>query len=80
MINRAWRLFLHVTSAGNSNIDNDSSSSPNLPSSYDLDNIIAVAATDDDDLYASFTSFGATSVDLAAPGSQHPINGSHWKL
>ena len=60
--------ILHVTSAGNSNIDNDSSSSPNLPSSYDLDNIIAVAATDDDDLYASFTSFGATSVDLAAPG------------
>lgn len=58
--------ILHAAAAGNSNNDNDSG--PHYPSNYDLPNIIAVAATDSNDLYAGFSSYGATSVDLAAPG------------
>lgn len=58
--------ILHITAAGNSNSDTDSS--PHYPSSYNLDNIISVAATDHNDLYASFSNYGASSVDLAAPG------------
>ena len=58
--------ILHAAAAGNANNDNDSG--PHYPSSYDLDNIIAVAATDRNDLYASFSSFGSNSVDMGAPG------------
>ena len=58
---------LFVASAGNSGTDNDAD--PHYPASYDLDNIIAVAATDDDDNMPSWSNYGATSVDLAAPGS-----------
>ena len=58
--------ILHITAAGNSNSNTDSS--PHYPSSYNLDNIISVAATDHNDLYASFSNYGASSVDLAAPG------------
>ena len=55
-----------VAAAGNSNQDNDSN--PSYPSSYDVDGLIAVAATDHNDNLASFSSYGATTVDLAAPG------------
>ncbi|MBN1601842.1 MAG: choice-of-anchor D domain-containing protein [Chitinispirillaceae bacterium] len=57
---------LFVAAAGNSGSDNDAS--PHYPSSYALDNIVAVAATDDDDLLANFSCYGLTSVDLGAPG------------
>jgi subtilisin family serine protease len=42
--------------------------SPVYPARYDLANIIAVAATDHNDALASFSNYGATSVDVAAPG------------
>jgi autotransporter-associated beta strand protein len=58
--------MLFVAAAGNSGLDNDAW--PNYPSSYDLNNIIAVAATDCYDGLASFSNYGAESVDLAAPG------------
>ena len=58
--------ILHATAAGNSGSDNDASA--HFPSSYNLENIIAVAATDDTDLYAYFSNYGSDSVDLAAPG------------
>ena len=48
--------------------DNDSMSIPFYPASYDLDNIIAVAATNQSDGLASFSNYGTTSVDLGAPG------------
>ena len=54
---------LHVCSAGNSN-----SNRKLYPAAYDLDNIISVAATDHDDIYAGFSSWGEDWVDLAAPG------------
>ncbi len=57
---------LFVAAAGNSNSNNDSS--PHYPSSYDLPNVLAVAATDRNDAKASFSSYGLTSVDLGAPG------------
>jgi len=57
---------VHVIAAGNSNYDNDKRD--NFPSNYDLDNIVAVAATDHKDQKASFSQWGATSVDVAAPG------------
>ena len=55
-----------VCAAGNDGTDNDASAF--YPASYDLPNIIAVAATDENDQLASFSNFGATGVDLAAPG------------
>lgn len=58
--------ILFVAAAGNSNSNNDLS--PHYPSSYEVDNVIAVAATDHNDSKASFSSYGATSVDLGAPG------------
>jgi subtilisin family serine protease len=58
--------ILHATAAGNSNNNNDATAS--YPAGYDLPNIISVAATDRNDRYASFSSYGQTTVDLAAPG------------
>jgi subtilisin family serine protease len=58
--------MLFVAAVGNANSDNDAS--PVYPATYDLDNIIAVAATDRNDARASFSSYGATTVDLGAPG------------
>jgi subtilisin family serine protease len=58
--------ILVVAAAGNNGTDNDRT--PQYPASYDLDNIIAVAATTRTDALASFSNYGATSVDLGAPG------------
>jgi subtilisin family serine protease len=62
--------MLFVAAAGNSWNNNDVS--PHYPSSYDLDNIIAVAATDDRDNLADEptwgSNYGLVSVDLGAPG------------
>ncbi len=63
--NTAGQLF--VAAAGNSGVNNDTT--PHYPSSYNAPNIISVAATDRNDRMASFSNYGATSVDLAAPGS-----------
>jgi len=52
--------------AGNSGSNNDISA--HYPSNYSLVNVLSVAATDNRDLMASFSSFGSVSVDLGAPG------------
>lgn len=59
-----------VAAAGNDGRNNDTT--PHYPSSYDLDNIIAVAATDRNDNRAGFSNYGLTSVDLGAPGADIP--------
>ena len=60
---------LFVTSAGNDGSDNDAI--PHYPSSFELDNIISVAALDKTEFeLAFFTNFGETSVDIAAPGTR----------
>ena len=69
--------MLFVAAAGNDSSDTDTFA--HYPSSYDLDNIISVAATDDSDNLAGFSNFGSTTVDLGAPGvdilSSIPGNG-----
>lgn len=73
----AEKDVLFIAAAGNTQYDNDHYT-PNYPSSYDLDNIIAVAATDNEDKLAWFSNYGKKSVDLAAPGvniySSYPNN------
>jgi len=64
LANAAGHVF--VAAAGNSSRNNDVS--PDYPASFDLPNIIAVAATDENDRLAGFSNFGARSVDVAAPG------------
>ncbi len=62
--------ILFMAAAGNDGTDNDISTTyTHYPSSYDLDNIVSVAASDADGNLTSWSSYGATSVDLAAPGS-----------
>jgi subtilisin family serine protease len=55
-----------VATANNYQSDNDLL--PQFPASFDLSNVIAVAATSNADRLSSFSNFGRTSVDLGAPG------------
>jgi len=57
---------LLVASAGNDGSNNDTS--PVYPASFNLPNIIAVAATDQNDRRAPLSNFGPASVHVAAPG------------
>jgi hypothetical protein len=57
---------LAIAAAGNEDTNNDDA--PIYPASYDLDNIISVTATDDNDELPSWANYGITSVDVAAPG------------
>lgn len=59
--------ILFVAAAGNGN-GSDNDRVPVYPASFPGDNIVAVAATDVNDDLAYFSNFGATSVDLGAPG------------
>ena len=69
--------ILFVAAAGNDKNNNDAK--PFYPASYDLDLVIAVAATDKQDKLASFSNYGSSTVDLGAPGvaiwSTLPRNG-----
>ncbi|MBA2113443.1 S8 family peptidase [Bremerella alba] len=58
--------ILFVAAAGNDGTNNDSN--PHYPSNYDVSNVISVAATDKNDNLASFSNYGASTVDIAAPG------------
>lgn len=74
--NAAGVLF--VAAAGNEGSDNDDM--PNFPANFSvssvcngqqkaaLANVIAVAATDENDQLADFSNFGSTAVQVAAPG------------
>ena len=57
---------LFVVAAGNDSQDTDEN--PSYPSGYDVDNIVSVAAINNRGEVASFSNFGKTSVDIAAPG------------
>lgn len=59
--------ILFVAAAGNSSSDNDAS--PSYPASYTHDSVLAVASTTSSNALSSFSNFGASSVDIAAPGS-----------
>ncbi len=58
--------ILFVAAAGNESNNNDLT--PSYPGSYGNANIISVAAISSTGALASFSNFGATSVDLGAPG------------
>ena len=58
--------IIFCAAAGNSGTNNDTT--PTYPASYRLPNMIVVAASDQNDALASFSDYGATTVDLAAPG------------
>ncbi|MCC7440499.1 MAG: S8 family serine peptidase [Bdellovibrionales bacterium] len=58
--------ILFVAAAGNSSSDNDSN--PAYPASYQVENVVSVAATDNRDRIASFSNYGKSSVHVAAPG------------
>jgi subtilisin family serine protease len=71
---------LFIAAAGNNVLDEDwnvvlnNDIYPHYPSSYDLDNIISVMASDHDDVRSQWNAYfeshyGLTSVDIAAPGS-----------
>ena len=68
--------MLFVFAAGNDDQDNDLT--PQGPcqadqvgtGTYTANNVLCVTATDQADNLASFSNFGATGVDLAAPGTQ----------
>ncbi len=59
--------ILFITAAGNDLQDLDAN--PSYPASYDLDNIVVVCAINRNGvLDSSYSSYGATTVDVAAPG------------
>jgi len=55
-----------VAAAGNESSDNDRT--PSYPASYEVANVLSVAAVDRMGALATFSNFGRTTVDLAAPG------------
>ncbi len=62
--NAAGALF--VAAAGNESNNNDSS--PSYPASYQIPNVLSVAAVNNQGTMASFSNFGRTSVHVGAPG------------
>ena len=62
--NDAGALF--VAAAGNSSNDNDKN--PSYPATYDVPNMISVAAIDNQGAKASFSSYGKRTVHVGAPG------------
>ena len=58
--------ILFVAAAGNESNDNDQN--PSYPASYDVENVVSVAAIDNRGALASFSNFGKTRVHVAAPG------------
>ena len=57
---------IFCAAAGNNGTDNDTTQF--YPADYRLSNMICVAASDQNDALASFSNYGASTVDLAAPG------------
>ena len=74
------RGVISVFAAGNDGVSNDYSRLASYPASYALDGIVSVAASDASGRIAYWSNYGATSVDLAAPGdavySTH-LNGTY---
>ncbi len=67
----AFPTMLFVAAAGNGGADGVGDNNdvvPTYPCAYVLPNVLCVAASDNRDQLASFSNYGATSVDLAAPG------------
>ena len=59
--------IISVFAAGNDGVNDDAT--PFDPASFSSPSIVSVAASDENDARAAFSNFGATAVDLAAPGT-----------
>jgi thermitase len=67
VIRKAYEAgILFVAAAGNASTNNDRR--PHYPSSFNVGNVISVAAMDRNDQLASFSNWGAKHVAIAAPG------------
>lgn len=55
-----------IAAAGNSGVNNDAT--PMYPASYDVPNVVSIAATTDYDYLASFSNYGVSTVDIGSPG------------
>ena len=66
VLNASDTLF--VAAAGNEGKNNDVT--PSYPCNSTAPNMVCVAASDQNDGFAGFSNYGATSVDLAAPGTR----------
>jgi subtilisin family serine protease len=62
--------LLVVAAAGNGGSDLDNSAGRFLPTEAALENVLSMAATDQQDRLAASSNFGEFSVDLAAPGGR----------
>jgi thermitase len=60
--------ILFVAASGNASADADKT--PHYPASFELPNVISVAALNRNDELASFSNFGAKRVHIAAPGAE----------
>ncbi len=58
--------MLFVTAAGNDGTNNNSS--PVYPANYKMDNLISVSFVDSQGLLSKYSNYGATTVDIVAPG------------
>jgi len=68
--NQAGILFIAAAGNGGSDgVGDDNDKTPSYPASYPNANIIAVAAITSSGAKASYSNYGATSVDIGAPGS-----------
>lgn len=68
--------ILWVNAAGNSAVDNDCKPADAYPSVENTTNMVAVASTTSTDAMSSFSQYGASSVDIGAPGSN--ITSTYW--
>jgi subtilisin family serine protease len=59
--------ILFIAAAGNDGANNDTTAS--YPSGYDVPNVISVASITSTGGLSSFSNYGATTVDIGAPGS-----------
>lgn len=59
--------ILFIAAAGNSGANNDVQA--NYPCGYNVENVVSVASMQGDGTRSSFSCYGATTVDVAAPGS-----------
>lgn len=66
IVEAANRQVLFVAAAGNDGTNNDTL--PMYPAAYNLPNVIAVAASDQDDTLVDYSNYGLNSVHIVAPG------------
>ena len=58
-----------VVAAGNDGLNVETTDNESYPCEYDLDNIVCVAALDQNYERADFSNYGSTKVDIGAPGT-----------